>query len=202
MLENTVNDYNDGSVADSLSLTIAKSVYNNLGYDADDLVKYNQRPIVTVGDPTAPDNAQRARTAEYLNYYFYGEEMSEETDEWLNTDPYNLKVSNNKTETPYDYYWGGFSTITSGTGGVDSRDGWLLPYEFPTVTPPVESEGAFLLKRNPFPPRPRFPLNSPADSESPSSSDDGKGSEHRRGSPVCRDGAARRQCGRHASCPE
>lgn len=130
LLENTVNDYNDGCVADSLALQIAKSVYRNLGYDADNLVKFNQRPVVTAGDPHGSDNAQKARSAEYLNYYFYGAAMSESTENWLNTDPFNLKVSNNRTQSPYDYYYGGFNTITGGTGGVEGRDGWYY-YNFP-----------------------------------------------------------------------
>jgi len=123
VLENTVNDYNDGCEADSLGLQIAKSVYRNLGYDADELVKFNQRPAMP-GDPHGSDDAQKRRTAEYLNYYFFGEEMSEETGNWLSTDPFALPVSNGKTQNPYDYYYGGFNTITGGTGGVNGRDGW------------------------------------------------------------------------------
>ena len=129
VLENTVNDYNDGCEADSLGLQIAKSVYRTLGYDADDLVKFNQRPVQP-GEPHGTDDAQKSRTAEYLNYYFYGEPMSEETDTWLNTDPFNLPVSNEQSQSPYDYYYGGFNTITGGTGGVDGRDGWYY-YTFP-----------------------------------------------------------------------
>ena len=36
VLVNTVNDYNDGCLADSLGLQIAKSVYKTLGYDGND----------------------------------------------------------------------------------------------------------------------------------------------------------------------
>ena len=56
--------------------------------------------------------------------------MSETVDAWLNNDPFNLKVSNNQTQTPYDYYYGGFNTITGGTGRVNGRDGWYY-YTFP-----------------------------------------------------------------------
>ena len=124
VLVNTVNDYNDGSLADSLSLQVAKSVYKALGFDGDDLVKFNQRPVHGPGDPHGQDATQWARTTEYLNHYFYGTAMSGTADAWLNTDPFNLKVSNNRTQTPYDYYYGGFNTITGGTGGVDGRTGW------------------------------------------------------------------------------
>ncbi|MCR4729212.1 MAG: hypothetical protein K5796_11290 [Lachnospiraceae bacterium] len=130
VIENTVNDYNDGCTADCLGAEIAKSVYRNLGYDADKYVKFNLRGLKT-GDPHGSDTAQRTRSAEYLNYYFFGTQMSEETAGYLGTDPYALKISNNKTESPYDYYWGGYNTITGGTGGVDGRDGWYY-YTFPT----------------------------------------------------------------------
>jgi hypothetical protein len=47
----------------------------------------------------------------------------------LNTDPYLLKVSNGRTESPYDFYWGGFNTITGGRNGVAGTDGWYF-YKF------------------------------------------------------------------------
>lgn len=131
IIENTVNDYNDGCTADCLGAEIAKCVYNNLGYDADDLVKFNLRNLKT-GDPHGNDGEQRGRSAQYLNYYFFGTEMSEETDNYLGTDPYSLKISNNRTESPYDYYWGGFNTITGGKNGVNGNDGWYS-YKFPTA---------------------------------------------------------------------
>lgn len=132
VLVNTVNDYNDGCLADSLGLQIAKSVYETLGFDGDDLTKFNQRPVQGPGDPHGQDATQWIRTVEYLNHYYHGTEMSEAAETWLNMDPFNLKVSNNRTETPYEYYYGGFNTITGGSGGVDGRDGWyyyVLPGE-------------------------------------------------------------------------
>jgi RNA polymerase sigma factor (sigma-70 family) len=92
--------------------------------DGDDLVKYNQRPVQGPGDPHGQDASQWLRTAEYLNHYFYGMKMSEATETWLNSDPFNPNVSNNRTQTPYDFYYGGFNTVTGGTGGVDGRNGW------------------------------------------------------------------------------
>ena len=129
VLENTVNDFNDGSVADALSMTLAKSVYRNLGYDADDLVVYNYRPIVTQGDPHGSDDLQRQRTAAYLEHYFYGTPLAEDVKELLTTDPFSLPVSNGQKDTPYDYYWGGLNTITGGTEGIDGTDGWYF-YQF------------------------------------------------------------------------
>ena len=123
IIENTVNDYNDGCVADCLGAEIAKSVYNNLGYDADDLVKFNLRNLKS-GDPHGNDSAQRNRSAEYLNYYFFGTDMSESTDSYLSTDPFSLNISNDRTDNPYNYYWGGFNTITGGKDGVNGTDGW------------------------------------------------------------------------------
>jgi len=95
-----------------------------LGLDGADLVKFNQRPVEGPGDPHGQDAGQWKRNVEYLNHYFYRTEILESDGRWLNNDPFNLKVSNNRTQTPYDYYYGGFNTITGGTGGVEGRDGW------------------------------------------------------------------------------
>ncbi|MBO4824204.1 MAG: hypothetical protein J5487_02295 [Lachnospiraceae bacterium] len=123
IIENTVNDYNDGCTADCLGAEIAKSVYRNLGLDADDLVKFNLRNLKS-GDPHGNDSTQRSRSAEYLNYYFFGKAMKEATDTYLSTDPFSLNISNDRTQSPYDYYWGGFNTITGGQTGVSGTDGW------------------------------------------------------------------------------
>ncbi len=131
VLENTLNDYNDGCETDALSLDIVKAVYGNLGYDADNLLKYNFRTVQPTGDPHGNDAAQRARTAEYLNHYFYEADMSESTDAWLGTNPFTLSVSNNETESPYDFYYGGYNTMTGGTGGAAGTDGWYY-YGFPS----------------------------------------------------------------------
>ncbi|MCR4932764.1 MAG: hypothetical protein K6A29_01060, partial [Lachnospiraceae bacterium] len=138
IIENTVNDYNDGCISDCLSAEIGKSVYRNLGYNADDLIKYNLRNLMP-GDPHGSDDAQRGRSAEYLNYYFFGTAMSEETASYLGQDPFALNISNDKTQTPYDYYWGGFNTITGGKNGVDGKDGWYN-YKFPVPTRPSSND--------------------------------------------------------------
>ena len=123
ILMNTVNDCNDGSEADSLGLQIARSVYRALGYDADELVRFNQRPVQE-GEPHGSDEAQYSRNAAWLSHHFFGTELEEAVDTWLSTDPFSLPVCNGGTESPYDFYYGGYNTITGGTGGVDGRDGW------------------------------------------------------------------------------
>jgi hypothetical protein len=100
-------------------------------------VKYNQRPVQGQGDPHGQDATQWARTVEYLNHYFYGTERSEAADTWLKSDFFNLKVSNDRTQTPYDYYYGGFNTITGGSGGVAGRDGGYY-YTLPGAAEPAD----------------------------------------------------------------
>ena len=139
IIENTVNDYNDGCVSDCLGAEVAKSVYGNLGLLGEDLIKFNLRNLKT-GDPHGSDSAQRDRSAEYLNYFFFGTAMSEATASYLSTDPFSLNISNNQTQSPYDYYWGGYNTITGGTGGVEGRDGWYY-YVFPVVNTSGGSTG-------------------------------------------------------------
>lgn len=139
IIENTVNDYNDGCTSDCLGAEIAKSVYKNLGYDADKLVKFNLRNLKT-GDPHGNDSEQRGRSAQYLDYYFFGADMDEAVSSYLSTDPYSLLISDNRTETPYDYYWGGFNTITGGKTGASGRDGWYY-YTFPTASQNTSTSG-------------------------------------------------------------
>ena len=127
LLVNTVNDYNDGAEADALGLEIAKSVYRNLGLDADALIKFNYRPVQD-GDPHGTDDAQRSRTAAFLGSFFFGKTMEADTEEWLSTDPFLLPVSGGAS--PFDTYYGGFNTITGGQGGAEGRDGWYY-YTFP-----------------------------------------------------------------------
>ena len=135
IIENTTNDYNDGCEADALSAEVAKSVYNALGYDADDLVKFNYRALKP-SDPHGNDSEQRTRSAKYLNSYFFGTEMDAETATRLNTDPFALNVTN--SDTPYNVYYGGYNTITGGSGGTDGRDGWYY-YTFPKEEPVTPS---------------------------------------------------------------
>ncbi len=134
IIENTTNDYNDGCEADALSAEVAKSVYNTLGYTADDLVKFNYRSLKP-SDPHGNDPEQRTRSAKYLNSYFFGTEMDDETATRLNTDPFALKVTN--SDTPYNVYYGGYNTITGGSG-ADAKDGWYY-YTFPKEEPATPS---------------------------------------------------------------
>ncbi len=124
ILMNTPNDYNDGSVSDALSMEIVRSVYDNLGWDGNELLRFNYRPVAAVGDPHGSDAGQYIRNAEYLTHYFDGTPLSPQTDAMLSTDPFALKISDGGTRSPYDYYWGGFNTVTGGSGGPEGRDGW------------------------------------------------------------------------------
>ncbi|MBO4330835.1 MAG: hypothetical protein J5827_02030, partial [Oscillospiraceae bacterium] len=124
ILMNTPNDYNDGSVSDALSMEIVRSVYDNLGWDGGELLRFNYRPVVSRGDPHGTDPEQYIRNAEYLTHYFDGTPLPDRTDEALRTDPFALGISDGGAQSPYDYYWGGFNTVTGGSGGVDGRDGW------------------------------------------------------------------------------
>ncbi|MFC6080109.1 hypothetical protein [Sphaerisporangium aureirubrum] len=108
VLHNTVNDYGDGAESDPLGLQAAKFVYRTLGYDADDLVKFNVRPVPP-GQPHAEDTPQRKMTAEYLDHYFYDKEMSPQTASYLNDDPFDGEGA--RAENAYNRYFGGYRTI-------------------------------------------------------------------------------------------
>ncbi len=125
VLVNTVNDCNDGSEADALGFEVAASVYRALGYDADELVRYNYRGVQD-GEPHGTDPIQYQRTAEYINHSFLGEALSEKTDRHLSTDPFMLNICDGQTTTPFGLYYGGFNTIT---GGSEEEDGWYF-YSF------------------------------------------------------------------------
>jgi hypothetical protein len=135
IIDTNMNDYNDGAVTDNMSLDIAKSVYKALGADGNNYVKFNSGNYVSSGDPHGVANA--TPEGHYLSDLFYGTQTltSAEADR-LNTDPYNLKVSNGLTQTPYDYYWGGFNTITGGTGGASGTNGWYY-YNKMAVSPEI-----------------------------------------------------------------
>ncbi|PKO14105.1 MAG: hypothetical protein CVU39_16140 [Chloroflexi bacterium HGW-Chloroflexi-10] len=134
IIDTNMNDYNDGAVTDNMSLQIAKSVYNTLGANADNYVKFNSGNYVSSGDPHGAASA--TPEGHYLSDLFYGTTtLTIDEASRLNTDPYNLNVSNEQTQTPYDYYWGGFNTITGGTGGVSGVDGWY--YYAMTVLPEI-----------------------------------------------------------------
>lgn len=132
MIDTNMNDFNDGAVTDNMSLQVAKFVYKGLGADADKFVKFNSGNYVSTGDPHGA--APAAPEGRYFSDFFYGTQTTTEADALrLNTDPYNLLVCNGQTQTPYDYYWGGFNTITGGNGGVAGTDGW---YTY-AITPPT-----------------------------------------------------------------
>jgi hypothetical protein len=125
LIDTNLNDYNDGAMTDNMSLQIAKAVYRTLGVNGDDFVKFNNGNYVSKGDPHGAAGA--AVEGKYLSDFFFGTRtLTPAEAERLNNDPYSLKVSNNKTQSPYDYYWGGFNTITGGRDGVSGTDGWYF----------------------------------------------------------------------------
>lgn len=130
IIDTNLNDYNDGAVTDNMSLEIAKSVYRVLGVNGDDFVKFNSGNYVSSSDPHGAASA--IPEGHYLSDLFYGTQtLTSAEAERLNTDPYALNVSNGQTQSPYDYYWGGYNTITGGHGGISGTDGWYF-YDFDT----------------------------------------------------------------------
>jgi len=128
LIDTNLNDYNDGAMTDNMSLQIAKGVYRTLGVNADNFVKFNSGNYVSRGDPHGAAGA--AVEGKYLSDFFFGtHSLTDAESERLNSDPYMLKVSNKQTQNPYDYYWGGFNTITGGREGVFGSDGWYF-YKF------------------------------------------------------------------------
>ncbi|HEY2434575.1 MAG TPA: sugar-binding protein [Vicinamibacterales bacterium] len=125
LIDTNLNDYNDGAMTDNISLQIAKAVYRTMGVDGDARVKFNSGNYVSKGDPHGAASA--AVEGKFLSDFFFGTHtLTEAEANRLNTDPYLLKVSNNRTASPYDYYWGGFNTITGGRNGVAGTDGWYF----------------------------------------------------------------------------
>jgi hypothetical protein len=129
LIDTNLNDYNDGAMTDNMSLEIAKGVYRTLGVNGDNFVKFNSGNYVANGDPHGAASA--APEGKYLSDFFFGTQtLTGAETERLNMDPYALKVSDGKTQSPYDYYWGGYNTITGGHGGMAGTDGWYY-HKFP-----------------------------------------------------------------------
>ncbi len=129
LIDTNLNDYNDGALTDNLSLEIAKGVYRTLGAGADGFVKFNAGNYVSKGDPHGA--AGPAVEGRYLADFFFGTHaLTDEDQQHLATDPYLLKVADQRSQSPYDFYWGGFNTITGGRGGSRGTNGWYF-YKFP-----------------------------------------------------------------------
>lgn len=121
VLNHTIDDYGDDSEGDALSLTVAKFTYNWLGYDGDDLLKFNFRATGGHGE----DAGHRARAAAYLDYYFYGTPLSEEVAVHLNTNPF-------LADGAYDRYFGGLKTIAPWMHSRDiAMDVTIVPKTIP-----------------------------------------------------------------------
>ena len=100
VLHHTIDDYSDDSEGDALSLTVAKLTYKWLGYDGDDLLKFN---IVPKGGHHE-EPGQRQRAAQYLDHYFYKKPLPADVAAHLNTNPF-------LNDGAYDRYFGGLATI-------------------------------------------------------------------------------------------
>ncbi|WP_395640439.1 carbohydrate-binding protein [Pseudolysinimonas sp.] len=125
IIDTNLNDYNDGSTTDNMSLQIAKSVYANLGLDPSRFVKFNSGVYISSGDPHGV--APGAIEGKYLSDFFYGTStLTAAESERLDTDPYALAVSDGRTQSPYEYYWGGYNGITGGRAGIAGADGWYF----------------------------------------------------------------------------
>ncbi len=110
VLQSTIDDYADQSVGDALSLTLAKTIYHWLGYDQDRLVMHNFRDGTDHGSAYhGEDSAQRQRTIEYMNWYFYGAPISEATLRHLQTDPFYADVIDG--EDGYTRNFGGLTAM-------------------------------------------------------------------------------------------
>lgn len=112
VLNNTPNDFNDGSVADALTLEVIAPVYRALGYEPEKLLKYNYRPVCPVGDPHGSDEDQSVRAAAFLRSHFLGEELDGDIEKRLAADPFGLPVCGGKSA--YEAWWGGLDAITGG----------------------------------------------------------------------------------------
>ncbi len=115
ILQSTIDDYADQSVGDALSLTLAKKIYDRLGYDGDMLVMQNFRDGTHHGDSYhGEDSPQRIRTAEYLNWYFRGTKITDTTLKQLQTDPF------------YNDFINGEDGYTRNFGGLKEIAPWLI----------------------------------------------------------------------------
>ncbi|HWA24732.1 MAG TPA: sugar-binding protein [Lacunisphaera sp.] len=142
MIDTNMNDYNDGAVTDNMSLQVAKFVYKGLRADPEKYIKFNSGNYVSTGDPHGA--APAAPEGRFFSDFFYGTATQTAADVTkLAMDPYSLLVCNGQTQTPYDFYWGGFNTITGGTGGISGTDGWFSYY----LNPLGVTRGGFLLNR-------------------------------------------------------
>ncbi len=144
LIDSNLNDYNDGACTDNMSLQVAKYVYRALGVNGDNYVAFNIGNYVSgTTDPHGSPSA--VPEGHFMSDFFYGTQTLTGAEALrLNTDPYNLNVCNGQTETPYDYYWGGFNTITGGTGGITGTDGW---FSYAVPLPPTVTRGGFVLNR-------------------------------------------------------
>ncbi|MDR1062010.1 MAG: hypothetical protein LBL83_12590 [Clostridiales bacterium] len=134
VLDNCLNDFNDGAGTDNMSFQLARAMYKAMGADPDAFVKINSANYASSGDPHGV-SAGRLTDSQIASDFLFGTSLvSDEGNARLLADPFNLLVANGRTQSAYDYYWGGFNTITGGTGGIDGRDGWYYK-AFASISP-------------------------------------------------------------------
>ena len=117
VLQHTIDDNGNQSQGDALSLEIAKTVYTWLGYDADEYVKFCFRNSGGHGT----DSTQNKQIAEYVNWYFTGSQITEDTATNLNRDPF------------YDDVIDGVDGWTRNYGGYEAVAPWINSMK-PSIT--------------------------------------------------------------------
>jgi hypothetical protein len=138
ILQTQPNDFRDGAVGDNLSFELAASVFKALGANPDEHVFYASSDYISTGDPHG-GSAGRISTGNLASYLLHGTDPLSEADmERALTDPYSLDVCGpdfSQVMSAYDYYWGGFNTITGGADGINGTDGWYYKDQFADPLP-------------------------------------------------------------------
>ena len=118
---NTINDYNDGSEGDAISLQAARIVYRFLldrgfgtaqtiagrNVTANDLIKFNYR--MTGGHGS--ESVQMQREAQYMMWYYYDRPMTTAFATHLNYDPFFEDVLVPGGSNSYERHYGGFRVM-------------------------------------------------------------------------------------------
>ena len=117
VLQHTIDDYADQSQGDALSLEIAKTVWDWLGYDGRDYVKFCFRASGGHG----VDAGQAGDIAAYLNWYFYDAPMRSECAARLNTDPFAADIIDGEDGWTRNY--GGLTAVAPWLNEARARNG-------------------------------------------------------------------------------
>ncbi|MDR1209136.1 MAG: hypothetical protein LBK41_02310 [Clostridiales bacterium] len=140
----SINDHNDNTLQDAAAASMAKAVYRFLGpssgYDPNNYVGSSFVDFYTAGDPHRNNvTGANAQIAKYAATSGVGNTTAPA--EAISKDPFGdrnvsgaiaVSVTSSKgtissvaqTMSAYDYYYGGYNTMSGGTGGRTGRDGW------------------------------------------------------------------------------